>query len=251
MIAISAVIITFNEERNIARCLCSLQGVADEILVIDSFSSDRTPEICRARGVRFHQRAFEGYSDQKNWGNAQATHDVILSLDADEALSYPLRRSIAAIKSRWDKDAFYFNRLASYCGAWVRHGGWYPDRKIRLWDRRKGRWDGSLIHETLVLQPGATTGRLQGDLLHYTFSTLSQHIHTIDRYTDLKAKQTFAAGRRTHPLKMLLAPGFKFFSMYLLKLGFLDGMTGLMVCGNSAFASWLQEAKLWQIQKGS
>jgi glycosyltransferase involved in cell wall biosynthesis len=151
-VRISCVIITLNEERNLARCIGSLQGVADDVVVVDSFSSDGTERIAKEHGARFVQHKFEGHIEQKNWAITQAQHSWVLSLDADEALSEELRNSITAAKQRDDADGYTMNRLTNYCGRWIRHGGWYPDRKLRLWDRRKGRWTGVNPHDRFELE---------------------------------------------------------------------------------------------------
>ena len=152
MLKLSVVIITLNEEKNIERCLQSVKDIADEIIVVDSYSDDRTEEICSEFGVKFIQQKFKGYVDQKNDGNALASHDYILSLDADEALSEELAASISQVKENWQFDAYAMNRLTSYCGKWIRHSGWYPDRKSRLFDRRKARWTGHLVHERVEVE---------------------------------------------------------------------------------------------------
>jgi glycosyltransferase involved in cell wall biosynthesis len=162
---LSAVIITYNEARNIGRCLDSLAGVADEIVVVDSFSTDDTERICRAHGARFVQHAFEGHIEQKNYALAQARYDWVLSLDADEALSDPLRAAILAVKVQAERlDGYEMNRLTNYCGQWIHHSGWYPDRKLRLFDRRQGRWGGVNPHDKVLMDSRDQTGRLAGDL---------------------------------------------------------------------------------------
>ena len=140
MIQLSAVIITFNEERNIGRCIDSLQGIADDIVVVDSFSSDKTKEICLSKNVRFVEHAFDGHIEQKNWAITQAKHPHILSLDADEALDEVLKKSILEVKQNFTQDAYQMNRITNYCGQWIKHCGWYPDTKLRLWDSSKGYW---------------------------------------------------------------------------------------------------------------
>jgi len=165
MTPISLVIITYNEERNIARCIESVGELSDEVVVVDSFSTDRTEEICRQYGAKFIQHTFEGHIEQKNYAITQATHPHILSLDADEALSEELKQSIYQVKQNWRYDGYYFNRLTSYCGKWIRHSGWYPDRKLRLFDSRKGRWAGVNPHDRYEPDKGSTIRFLEGDLL--------------------------------------------------------------------------------------
>lgn len=146
---LSAVIITFNEARNIGRCLDSLQGIADDIVVVDSYSTDATANIVKAKGARFVEHVFEGHIQQKNWAISQAKYPHVLSLDADEALDDSLRHSILRVKEDWQADAYYLPRLTNYCGKWIKHGLWYPDLKLRLWDSRKGAWGGQNPHDTI------------------------------------------------------------------------------------------------------
>ena len=165
MIKLSSVIITLNEERNIGRCLDSLKGIADEIIVVDSGSTDRTEEICRSLGVKFIHHPFEGYTEQKNFAVGHCTFDYVLSLDADEALSEELKKSISAIKSKWNKDGYSFNRFTNYCGKWIKHCGWYPDRKLRLFKKNKGSWLGNKLHERFVLNDSGNSEFSKGDIL--------------------------------------------------------------------------------------
>ncbi len=243
---ISAVIITFNEEKNIARCIESVRNVADEILVVDSFSQDDTERICRSCGATFMQHAFEGHIEQKNYAMARARHDYILSLDADEALSPGLEASIAAVKRDWKRDGYECSRLTSYCGQWIRHSGWYPDRKLRLFDRRKATWGGVNPHDRIIMSPGATTMRLQGDLLHYTFSSIAGHLAQINTFSGIKAEGLFRKGKKVTPWTMVIEPLFKFFKNYVLKAGFLDGWYGLIISVNSAHAVFVRYAKLYE-----
>lgn len=231
---LSAIVITFNEEHNIGRCLDSLTGVADEVLVVDSFSTDNTEEICRAKGVRFMQHVFEGYIEQKNWALGQARHDHILSLDADEALSERLRIAILQTKENWRHGGYTMNRLSNYCGQWVRHCGWYPDRKLRLFDRRQGHWGGRNPHDRVEMQIGSTTAHLDGDLLHYSYYTVQEHIERSRRYAAIAAKAMRAQGKRTTWLGVIFSPVFKFLQGYILKMGFLDGLAGWTICRISA-----------------
>lgn len=251
-VLLSAVIITFNEEKNIRQCLESLLPVADDIVVLDSFSTDNTPQICRSLGVRFEQQPFEGYVLQKNRAVRLAKYPYILSLDADEHLSPELQKSILATKQNWVADGYYINRLNNYCGHWIRHSGWYPDRKIRLWNSQKGQWRGIEPHDTVRLQTrGCTTARLQGDLLHYSYRNISEHIQQSNRFSDIKARTLFEDGRRVGLLRATGGAIFKFFRHYVLKSGFLDGRYGFIIAVLGAYYHFLTYAKLWEMgQKG-
>lgn len=247
---ISAVIITYNEERNIGRCLDSLAGIADDIVVVDSFSSDKTQEIVKAKGARFVQHSFEGHIQQKNWAISQAKFPHILSLDADEALDETLKQSILKVKENWQKDGYYLNRLTNYIGKWIRHGLWYPDRKLRLWDSRKGAWGGQNPHDTFTLNEGCSTGYLDGDLLHYSIYSLEEHLTQIRKFTDISSKAAYENGKRSNWLKIIFSPSLKFLRGYIFKMGFLDGKEGWMIARWSAYATFLKYRKLLKLQKG-
>jgi glycosyltransferase involved in cell wall biosynthesis len=249
MIKISAVVITFNEARNIGRCIESLIGVADEIVVLDSFSTDQTKEICEGFGVEFHTHAFDGYAEQKNRGNLIAKNSVILSLDADEALDNTLRESILRAKANWNTDAYALKRLTNYCGTWIRHSGWYPDTKIRLFDKSVARWEARKVHEFLSIKKGAKVEKLEGDLLHYSFYTVQQHMDTVNKFSTLKAEQLYESGKRANYLQMIVAPPFKFFKQFVLKAGFLDGYAGFVIAVNSAHGVFLKYAKLRMLSR--
>ncbi len=249
MNTLSVVIITLNEEKNIGRCLESLITVADEIIILDSFSADKTKEICLTYNVKFHERKWEGYSTTKNYANSLANSDYILSIDADEALSPEAIKWLSEFKKQKNpKTAYQINRLTNYCGKWIRHGGWYPDRKIRLWKKDAAKWTGS-IHETLELSENATIDKLHGDLYHYTFHTIHQHEEQVNKFTEIAAKNDFERGRRTNKIKILFYPKWKFFRDYYIKRGFLDGYYGYLVCKISAHASFLKYVKLLELQK--
>lgn len=250
-ILISAVVITLNEERNIARCIDALEGIADEIVVLDSGSTDATRRICEQKGVAFHTRPFDDYAEQKNRAAALAKHDFILSVDADEAPSETLRASIFAAKAGPKADVYSMNRLTSYCGRWVKHCGWYPDTKIRLYDRRKAQWTGKRIHEKVTPDAGARHAKLEGDLLHYSFYTIDQHMATVNRFSTLKAELLHEKGRGASIAKMILSAPVKFLKIFLFKAGFLDGSAGFHIAVNSAHGDYLKYAKLRELQKGS
>jgi glycosyltransferase involved in cell wall biosynthesis len=243
MPSISVVIITFNEEKNIERCLRSVQGVADEIVVLDSLSTDRTQEICRQFNVTFVEQPFLGYVEQKNRALELATYPHVLSLDADEALSEELIKSILEIKSNWQHDGYSFNRLTNYCGTWVKHCGWYPDRKLRLFDRRKGRWIGSNPHDRYALDEGVTPRHIQGDLLHYSYYSVSQHLDQIQKFTTIMALSQLQCGKKPGLWKLILNPLWCFIRQYVVLLGFLDGYHGLVICVLSACANFVKYSK--------
>lgn len=248
---ISAVVITYNEERNIERCINSLINVTDEIIIIDSFSTDSTAEICKKMNVEFFTRKWEGYSIAKNYGNSLAANDYILSIDADEAISDDLSVSLNYFRrSERVQDAYSFNRLTNYCGTWIKHGDWYPDTKLRLWNRKKGEWIGE-IHEEVVMQAGSSKGFLKGDLLHYSYYSLEQHLSQANKFTDLTAKAAFDKGKKAGLVKIFFNPYFKFFKDYILKFGFLDGYQGFVICKISAYATLLKYTKLREMYKNS
>lgn len=251
MIKVSAVIITLNEEKNIARCLQSLSGIADEIIVIDSFSTDKTASFCEEFGATFIQHPFEGHIQQKNIAVEKATHPYVLALDADEALSEELRASILEAKKDWKFDAYKFNRLNNYCGQWVKYAGWYPDAKIRLWDKRKGKWGGMNPHDKVVLENGSNVGFLNGDLLHYSYYSIYQHVAQTNSFSEIAAREAFRNGKRSSLLKIVLNPWFTFVKKYFFQLGFTGGFYGFTICISSAYGKFLKYAKLRALQQNS
>jgi len=238
---ITATIIALNEERNIARAIESLR-CSDEIVVIDSGSTDRTVELAQKLGVRVVESDWRGYAGQKNWAAEQAANDWILSLDADEALSEALEAEIWSLKKSGPRyDAYTMPRLARYLGRWILHSGWYPDRKIRLYDRRKSSWVGDFVHESVVVR--GNVGKLDGNLLHFTCDSLSEHLKTMDRYTTLAA-QEMAARKMKVPLShVILDPAWTFVKTYFLQAGFLDGLEGLTIAYMAAFYTFLKYSK--------
>ena len=244
MTPISAVIITFNEEQNIGRCLASLQKVADDIVVVDSFSQDQTEALCREHGARFIQHPFEGHIEQKNWAITQAKFPHVLSLDADEALDEELKTSILEVKENFEADGYSLNRLTNYCGTWIKHGNWYPDIKLRLWDSRMGTWGGLNPHDQFMLKPGATEKTLQGHLLHYSFYTFEEHLKQIHKFTDISSDAALKKGKKASVVNLVVNPFAKFVGGYLMKLGFLDGKAGFKIAWYSAYATYLKYSKL-------
>lgn len=247
MINLSVVIITFNEEKNIERCIHSVRAIADEIVVVDSFSTDKTEEICLKNKVKFVQHIFEGHIEQKNWAITQAKYPYILSLDADEALSEELKKSIMAVKNNWISDGYTMNRLTNYCGKWIKHCGWYPDTKLRLWDSSKGKWGGMNPHDRYEMAEGSKITRLRGDLLHFSYYTIQQHIVQADKFTEILSKSMFEKGKRSSLFNILINPVIKFVKDYFILLGFLDGYYGYIICRISAHATFIKYAKLKQL----
>lgn len=242
---ISVVIITYNEEKNIARCLDSVKDVADEIVVLDSFSTDKTQAICQSKGVSFYQHKFDGHIQQKNRAITYAKYPHILSLDADEALDDTLRKSILEVKTNWTKDGYYMSRLTNYCGHWVKHCNWYPDAKLRLWDSRKGEWTGINPHDKYELKTGdKNTGHLKGDILHYSYYSIEDHYKQVEYFTNIASKAFFEAGKKAPLYKLLVNPIAKFIDHYILHLGFLDGKAGYSISKISAYATYLKYKKL-------
>lgn len=251
MSSISAVVITYNEEEDIGRCVESLLPVADEIIVVDSFSTDRTKEICERYNVHFYSRIWEGYSSAKNFGNTLAQHEWILSIDADEALSEELQKSIAAFKKTDPSltGTFVFNRLTNYSGHWVRHCGWYPDQKMRMWKRGIGNWDGTL-HEQVVFSATTTISHLKGDLLHYSFPSIKDHIQTMNNYSEVASTDLVTRNKKIYfVIHLILNPCYTFISKYFFNLGFMDGYYGFVICSLSAFANFLKYSKAWSKKK--
>lgn len=249
-IAISATIITFNEERNIERCLTSLQGVVDEIVVVDSFSKDKTEAICKRFGVRFIQNPFPGHIQQKNFAIDQASYDWILSLDADEALTNELKAAILAVKNNPQGVAYKFNRLTNYCGTWIKHSGWYPDTKTRLVNRQHARWTGVNPHDRLDTTNGEHAIHLPGELLHYSYYTRQDHLKQIEFFSGIAAKELFERGKTVGYPHIILKVIVQYLKNILLKTGFLDGRAGWTIARLSAYATWKKYTKLKRLHAG-
>lgn len=250
-VKLSAVIITLNEEENIQRCLDSVKGLADEIVVVDSFSTDKTPEICKQNNVKFVQHKFVGYVEQINYALTQAKNDHVLSLDADESLSEKAQQLVTEVKDNWDTDGYQFNRLTNYCGKWIRHCGWYPDKKVRLFDRTKAQWGGENPHYRVMLEKHQIR-YLNADILHYSFPSVSSHAQTANNFSTIAAREAIKKGRKINFLThILLNPIFTFFKKYIFQLGFLDGYYGFVVCVLSAHSNFLKYVKIWSHYKYS
>lgn len=244
MLKISAVIITYNEELFIERCLASLEGIADEIIVVDSFSTDSTEKICSRFGVRFIKHEFEGYVEQKNFATSLASWPCVLSLDGDESVSNDLKKAILLVKDNPQYDGYYFNRLFNYCGKWINHSDWYPDRHLRLFDSTKGRWEGPNPHDKFRLNAGCRTTRLKGYLYHWYYSSFEEHLDKVNQFSTISANEYFKAGRKAGPCTAVFHMLWRFFRSYVLRAGFLDGYIGLTACTLSSWSSFLKYSKL-------
>ena len=249
MVRISGVIITYNEEKNIARCIDSLESIVDDIVVVDSLSRDKTREICMAKGVRFVEHPFRSHIDQKNFAVTQAQFDYILSLDADEYLSEQLRQSILKAKESWPADAYRMNRLSSYGGRWIRHASWYPDRKLRLWDRRLGVWGGDNPHDKVLLHNRkARVIHLKGDLFHEAYDNASDFLEKVQAYSDI-----FSGEKRyivhSPTIKIIYKTTYSFFYNFILKFGFLGGFEGIIISVTNANYTFYKYSKLHELNR--
>jgi glycosyltransferase involved in cell wall biosynthesis len=248
-VKLSATVITFNEERNVGRLLASLAGVADEVVILDSGSTDRTEAICRGAGATFVHQPWLGYGRQKNAALDHATYDWTLSLDADEALSSELRASILGLKeAEPTADVYGVNRLNQYRGRFLRHSGWYPDRKLRLWRRGTARWSEAPVHEVALVAPGSTEAHLPGDLLHFTYSSREAYVRKIESFAELGARELLERGQGGAGWKRFVSPGARFVRTYLLQRGFLDGAAGFDACVVAAWGVWRKYSLLRKLQ---
>lgn len=250
MIKLTVAIITYNEENNIGRCISSVLPIADEILIVDSFSTDKTEEIAVGLGARFVKNPFAGHIEQKNHALDLATYDYVLSLDADEALSPELLEEIKLIKNNFKSNGYRFNRLTNYNGHWVRHSGWYPDTKLRLVKKSEARWGGENPHDILLMKNNQESGFLKGDLLHYSYESIAAHVLQTDKFTTIAAKAAFKQGKRSSLFKIFTRPMLKFIRDYFFKRGFLDGRYGFVICCINSLYALLKYAKLHELQNG-
>jgi glycosyltransferase involved in cell wall biosynthesis len=246
---LSAVIITLNEERNIGRCIKALQEIADEIIVLDAFSSDRTLTICQELGAKVEQREWKGYSESKNYLNSLVSHDYIFSVDADEVVSEELKKAILKEKERGFKDVYKVNRLTNYMGSWIKHSGWYPDVKTRIFPKEGSKWEGAFVHETLSIPKDCEVKMLDGHLEHYSYYSFEDHRARADKYSTLTAKKQFAAGKKASLLKPYLSGITRFFGMYFIKFGFLDGKMGFHIARISALSNIVKYKELRRLNR--
>jgi len=246
MVKISAVIITHNEERNIARCINSVKNVADEVIVVDSFSTDDTVNIATNLRAKVISREFNGYGEQKLFAERQANCDYILSLDADEAISPQLEKNILKIKQTPSFDAYKINILTNFCGKWIKHCGWYPQPKIRFWNKNKGNTNANTVHEGWTpVDDTIKIGKLKGDILHYSYPQISDYMRKLEQYSELHARAAVQQGKKMTLFKIWLGPRWRFFLDFILRGGFLDGYYGYIVCECSSFYTYTKYIKIW------
>jgi len=255
MSKLSVAIITYNEEKNIGRTIESLLDIADEIVIVDSFSTDKTEEIARGYQDRvnlsFIKNPFVGHIEQKNFALEQCQHEYILSVDADEVLSEKLKKSILKARESFEFNAYSFNRLTNYVDCWVKRCGWYPDTKLRLIKKGTACWTGVNPHDILVPIEGREhVVLLDGDLLHYSYDSISSHLTQTNKFTSIAAQAAYDKGQRSSLFKIVTRPLLKFPRDYIWKRGFLDGRYGFIICFINSLAAMLKYAKLYDIQRG-
>lgn len=250
MLKLSGVIITFNEERNIERCLESLVNVVDEIVVVDSYSTDNTKAICQKFNATFIEQEFLGYIEQKNFALEQTTYNHVVSLDGDEALSETLQKSIIELKNNWKFDGYYANRYNNFCGQWIKYSDWYPNKKLRVFDKTKAEWTGINPHDTIQFNDSKnTSGHLKGDILHWTYQTYSEFNKKTEYFSTIAAKAYYDKGKTAPYLKLVWNPFWAFFKAFVLRLGFLDGKNGYKICYQTWKITYLKYKKLRALRK--
>jgi glycosyltransferase involved in cell wall biosynthesis len=248
---LSVVIITYNEEKNIARCIDSVKTLADEILILDSNSNDNTVAIAESRGAIVKQESFKGFIQMKNRAVQLADNDYILSLDADEALDPVLADSIRKVKENFTFQAYRMNRCTNYCGQFIRHGTWYPDKKIRLFDRRIAQWGGINPHDKIDLKENITAEQLKGDILHYSYYSIAEHVAQNNKFSTIAAESLFTNGKRTRLLNIIINPLWAFMQSYFIKAGILDGLFGFVIAIQISHMTFLKHIKLYLLWKSS
>ena len=244
---ISVVIVSFNEEKNIGRCIDSVMWVADEIIVLDSYSTDATVAIAREKGAVVLQEPFTGYVQQKNKTIPLTKYNYVLSLDADEALSIELADAILEAKRHSRFRGFTMKRCSRFCGQFIRHGLWYPDKKLRLFDKRIGRWGGLNPHDLVELPADEPVQHLEGEILHFAFDSIPEYLERNDVLSSIAAQSLFDRGKKVPAYKIILSPLWAFVNGYLLRLGFLEGYNGLLIAIHSAKQSYMKYFKLKQL----
>lgn len=246
---LSVVVITYNEENNIGRCLRSVKAIADEIIVLDSFSTDNTVMIARQSGAKVWQQPFRGYIEQKNEATRLASYNYIMSIDADEEIDEVLQSAIFDIKKTFTFSGYRMKRCTNFCGHFIRNGAWYPDRKVRLFDKRMAKWGGLNPHDKVVFNKPVAIKQLPGEILHYSFATADEQAVQNDRFSSIVADSYYKAGKRTNFLRKLINPFWAFAYGFIIRKGFLDGKKGLVIAWNQARYTFLKHKKLLSLQQ--
>lgn len=248
---LSATIISFNEADRIVACLKSLQGVADEVIVIDNGSTDGTQQIAQSLGATVFQQAWLGYGPQKNFGISKTSHNWVLQIDCDERLDETLRQCIIALKQKGMNGVYEIPYLHNYYGKFVRHGLQSNDKKMRLWNKQDFIWDDKHVHESLQVPDGFTITRLKGFMLHYSYTSLDHHIAKSNRYSTEGAAQLYRKGKKNYWWKIWISPAFTFINAYFFRLGLLDGWHGFVIAKMEATTTFMKYAKLWELWKNN
>lgn len=250
---ISACIIGYNEEKKVEDCLGSLEGIADEIIFVDSFSSDNTLKIVRKFKAKIIQKKFEGYVKQKNIALDAAQFNWVICLDCDERLSAGARKILFEIKNNViveEISGYRFNRLTFYIYRWIRHSGWYPDRKLRFFRKDRCRWEGDYLHETVSVASGVINN-ITADILHYSFMSISDHLHTIEKFSDAAANEAFTKGRRCSMSSVIFRTLWVGIRKIFLEFAFLDGAAGIILTGLSMTATWCKYSRLYFLSRAA
>ena len=251
---ISVTIVTLNEEVNLRRCLASLEGLVQEIVVVDSGSTDATLAIAATAGARIFHHAWQGFRDQKQFALQHCEHSWVLSLDADEELSPALREELRRFFADGSAQRYAgasFPRKVHFMGRWIRHGDWYPDRKLRLAQRERTHYEGSSAHDKMVLEEGLQALAMKGDLHHYSFKNSNHYISKINLFADGHLRDQVEAGRSWSLLATLTRPLWRFFRAYVLRRGFLDGFPGLWIAVSTAYQTFIRYSRLYEWQQQS
>ena len=248
---ISVVIIAFNEERGIAKTLESVKEIADEIVVVDSFSTDKTEEICKKYGCVFIKHTFENYISQKNYALSCASNKMVLSLDADEELSPELKKSILDEKKKGLKNYYSMNRLTRVGENWIKHSGWYPDRKLRLFNKEIAHWGGMNPHDEVIAEKDEKINHLKGDLLHHSFFSFEELKKQSERFAKLGAQAYFEKGKKSGLIKIIASPTLRFIRDYFFNRGVFYGSVGFKICVNNSHSTWLKYKYLNNLYKNS
>jgi glycosyltransferase involved in cell wall biosynthesis len=245
---ISVVIITYNEEKQLEATLKSVSDIASEIVVVDRFSDDDTVKLAKKYTDRVFQREWTNFSNQKNFGNSKTSFPWIFSLDADERISPELREEILLLKEGEPEcSGFSMPRKAYYLGRWIRHGGWYPDRKLRLFRKDSARWEGEYVHESLVIDGKVNV--LHGALHHFTYRGIRDHLERINVYSDLEAQKLYARKKKCRWYHLAILPFLNFLKSYIWRAGILDGFAGFVIATLRGYSVFVRYAKLKEIWK--